>query len=310
MLETIAYAQVVKRSAGIYVEVSIRTDLETVWRLTQTPAQHQRWDLRFTEIHYLPRASDTAPQRFLYETRIGFGLAIRGTGESMAQRASSDGAVSSLRFASDDPKSLIRNGSGYWRYVPADDCLRFFTWYDYEVRFGALGRLLDRVFRPLMGWATAWSFDRLRRWIEHGQAPELSMRLAVIHAVARLTVAFIWIWHGLVPKLLFRNPDERLMLTDAGLPGELVTFFGVAEILFGVLMLIAWRANAAFAATVVLMILAIAGVAVSSPRYLTAAFNPVTLNLSMIAISVVGWLAQPYLPTATRCLRAEPTRTV
>jgi hypothetical protein len=34
--------------------------------------------------------------------------------------------------------------------------IRFFTWYDYEIRFGIFGKLIDRwVFRPLLGWATA-----------------------------------------------------------------------------------------------------------------------------------------------------------
>ena len=28
----------------------MRTDLETLWRLTQEPAEHPRWDLRFSSI--------------------------------------------------------------------------------------------------------------------------------------------------------------------------------------------------------------------------------------------------------------------
>jgi hypothetical protein len=94
--------------------------------------------------------------------------------------------TSSLRFRSDDPKSLIRQGGGYWLYLPTDAGVRFLTWYDYEVRFGAVGRLADRcIFRPWMGWATAWSFDRLRLWMEEEQAPEASLVFALIHAVAR-----------------------------------------------------------------------------------------------------------------------------
>ena len=76
------------------------------------------------------------------------------------------GAPCPLRFWSQDPKSLIREGSGYWKYVPHGDdgrTILFLTLYHYRVRFGALGRFLDRLlFRPLIGWATAWSFDRLR----------------------------------------------------------------------------------------------------------------------------------------------------
>ena len=79
--------------------------------------------------------------------------------------------------------SLIREGSGYWRYVPTGDGIRFLTWYDYRTRFGPFGRVIDRlIFRPLMGWATAWSFDRLRLWIERGIDPALSMQRSLAHA--------------------------------------------------------------------------------------------------------------------------------
>ncbi|MFN0090888.1 MAG: hypothetical protein ACKVWR_11560 [Acidimicrobiales bacterium] len=41
--------------------------------------------------------------------------------------------------------------------------MRFLTRYDYRPRWGRLGGLVDRwLFRPVFGWATAWSFDRLR----------------------------------------------------------------------------------------------------------------------------------------------------
>ncbi len=293
---------------GIYVEIMIRSGLDAVWRLTQEPLLHQRWDLRFTKIEYPPRPDPDKPQSFLYETRIGAGLSIRGTGESVATRSSGDGETSSsLKFASADPKSLIREGSGYWRYVSTADGLRFLTWYDYKVRFGALGRMADRLaFRPLMGWATAWSFDRLRLWADTGQTPESSMALALVHAAARGTIAAVWIWHGLVPKLLYRQADEQVMLAQAGLSLALLPWIGVGEIVFGAIFLLLWRVRGMFAINAVLMVLATAAVAVRSPVYLFAAFNPVTLNLALVALSAVGWLSSQSLPTASRCLRRSP----
>lgn len=93
-----------------------------------------------------------------------------------------------LRFASEHPLSLLRDGAGYWRYVPVGDGrVRFLTGYDYRVRWGRLGRLADLVFRPLIGWGTAWSFDRLRLWVDHGVAPERSLHAAVADVGARLT---------------------------------------------------------------------------------------------------------------------------
>ena len=133
---------------SIYVEIRIQGTADEVWRLTQTPDLHVRWDLRFTDIEYLPHSDQAQPQRFLYATRIGFGLAIRGNGETVGQRNLSNGErTSALKFWSDDPKSLIREGAGYWRYIPNNDCVRFFTSYDYRVRFGPPGTSFrcDRV---------------------------------------------------------------------------------------------------------------------------------------------------------------------
>jgi hypothetical protein len=124
------------------------------------------------------------------------GLRVCGEGETIATHDSLQGQrTSSLKFWSDDPKSLIQEGSGYWKYIPHKDGVRFLTWYDYCPRFGRVGRLFDQaVFRPLIGWATAWSFDRLRLWIEKGIDPEVSLQRSLIYSIARLTVAFIWLY--------------------------------------------------------------------------------------------------------------------
>lgn len=162
-------------AAPIYVETLIRTPMKELWERTQQPDLHSRWDLRFTRIEYLPR-EEGEPQRFLYATRIGLGLEIQGEGESVGQKDAPDGSrTSALRFRSNDRRSLIRSGSGYWRYAPTGEGIRFVTSYDYDTRFGAVGRAVDRLaFRPLLGWATAWSFDRLRLWLEDEIEPEAS----------------------------------------------------------------------------------------------------------------------------------------
>jgi hypothetical protein len=159
--------------SGIYVERLIRADIERLWEYTQVPDLHERWDMRFSSITYLPRPTLDQPQQFLYETRIGFGLKISGEGESIGDRIGENGTRSSrLAFWSRDAKSLIRQGSGYWRYVPTEDGIRFITYYDYTTRFGLAGRCVDLVFRPLLGWATARSFDALALWLESGIPPE------------------------------------------------------------------------------------------------------------------------------------------
>ncbi|HEY9366879.1 hypothetical protein [Streptomyces sp.] len=180
---------------GLYIETRVRADLETLWERTQEPAEHQRWDLRFTEIDYLPRV-DGEPQRFRYATRVLPFLVVAGTGVSAGERHRAGGdRVSALRFASPHPLSLLAEGSGYWRYVPGPDGIRFLTGYDYRPRWGRLGRIADRlVFRPLMGWATAWSFDRLRLWCEHGIAPERSRTHWQLELAARALLVALCAW--------------------------------------------------------------------------------------------------------------------
>jgi len=293
------------RGAGIYVEILISGDVDEIWQRTQVPELHELWDLRFTRIQYLPKQSEDAPQRFLYSTRIGFGLHIKGDGESTGAKEDVTGVrTSALKFWSSDPKSLIEDGSGYWRYVPIQNGTRFLTWYDYQTRFGAAGRLMDRVFfRPLIGWATAWSFDRLRLWIERGIPPQVSFRFALIHAFARLGIAFIWLWQGLMPKLLFPRVDEKTMMVAAGLPISFLPFIGALELVLAAAALVFWRWRGFFLLNALAMIAALATVALSSPGYLVTAFNPVTLNVATLLLSLIGHFAAVDLPSASRCLR-------
>jgi hypothetical protein len=117
-----------REQAGIHVEVPVRCALEEVWQRTQEPALHERWDLRFTDIHELPHPDAALPQRFSYATRIGFGLRIEGEGETVGSRDGPQGERSSaLRFWSSDPKSLSLEGSDYWKYIPTQDGVRFLT---------------------------------------------------------------------------------------------------------------------------------------------------------------------------------------
>lgn len=208
---------------GLYIEARIDADLDELWDRTQDPAHHQRWDLRFTEIDYLPRERD-APQRFRYATRVLPFLTVSGTGVAAGERQRPDGTrTSALRFASPHPLSLLKEGSGYWRYVPVWNGVRFITGYDYTPRWGFLGRWLDRLLlRPLMGWATAWSFDRLRLWLERGITPERALFNWVAEVVCRgLVLGLVCTFFGLGPLAAYAPPVAyvmpQLLLVAAGL---------------------------------------------------------------------------------------------
>lgn len=166
----------VRQNRALYVESTMRADIDEVWRLTQTPQLHSRWDLRFSVI--APEAAQSAaadsPSRFRYERRLPFHT-IRGTGVSLGERTGTRGArTSALVFSTRDPLSPLASGRGYWRYLPnADGSTTFITGYDYVPFAGRAGALLDRIIlRRVVWWMTAWSFDRLRIWAETGTPPE------------------------------------------------------------------------------------------------------------------------------------------
>jgi uncharacterized membrane protein len=284
----------------IFVETFIEAPLDEVWRATQDPSVHQQWDLRFTEISYLPKETENAPQRFLYRTGP-----IRGEGESVGERELQDGTrASALRFWSGNAMSLILEGSGFWKYQPQAASVRFYTVYDYKTRFGIVGRLIDAtVFRPLMAWATAWSFDRLRLWLERGVAPAAALRNALVHTIARTTLAIIWIYQGLVPKLLFPDSGERLLttrLTGAALAPPLLMLAGVLEIVIGLALIVANGSRAVvWLSTIALVALTTAGL-VSTPRIAVTPFNAVTLTLAMLALGIIVVQTMDDAPSALR----------
>ena len=120
---------------------------------------------------------------------------------------------------------------------------------------------------------------------------------------ARLGIAFTWLWHGLVPKLFFPSADEHAMLSAAGLSPGMLPLLGVAEIALALVILALWRWRPIFICNALVMMVALAAVALQSPTYVVAAFNPVTLNAGMIALSIIGYWSAADLPSASRCLR-------
>lgn len=301
------------RRRPIYVESRIHAEMDELWAATQDPELHQRWDLRFGEISYDPPV-DGEPQRFTYATTVAPGVTIGGTGESLGERDRPDGSRwSGLRFWADDSRSIIAAGAGYWRYVPTEGGIRFLTRYDYRPRWGGVGEVLDRwAFRPVFGWATAWSFDRLRLWLEDGVAPERSRDQAVAHAAAVAGLAGVWLYQGLVPKLWKADAGEVAIWRGLGLGPSAarvaVRAVGVVEVALGLATIAGRRRKALFAVTAAAMPALVVGAGVTDRSSLTRAFNPVSLNWAVAALAVVALATGDGLPSGRTPLRAAPDR--
>ena len=165
----------------------------------------------------------------------------------------------------------------------------------------------------MIGWATAWSFDRLRIWLERDIPPTTTMRAAATHAVARSALATTFAWHGVVPKLLGPAPDELTMVAALGLSDTAATallrWMGAGEVCFAILLLLQWHRRWPVVVCLAFAVVTTLAVAASSPGVLGRAFTPVTLNLGVTCLAVVDLLALPDAPDAGRCSR-RPVETV
>ena len=105
-----------------------------------------------------------------------------------------------------------------------------------------------------------------------------------------LILSLLWIYQGLVPKLLFINSDEifvwqwvGLSLENAKLAGHAS---GIAEIIFGLLFLFSSHKYIHYLSILGLLgLLVLIGVLI--PSTLILPYNPIVMNISMISLSIV-----------------------
>lgn len=104
-----------------------------------------------------------------------------------------------------------------------------------------------------------------------------------------LSLAFLWGYQGLIPKILFINPDEiaiwqtfGLSYTQAQLAGR---GSGILECIFALLFLLSSNKYLHYLSIFSLVFL-FALVAFLIPNSLIRAFNPVVMNLAMISLSL------------------------
>lgn len=123
------------------------------------------------------------------------------------------------------------------------------------------------------------------------------------YAVCRCTIAFVWFYHGLVPKLIDPHEDELAMSMAIGLSRSgaemMATIGGVVEIAISIAVLAFWRQRWPLLLTLAAMVGLLGFVVMFQPVLLGAAFNPMTTNIAVIALSVVGLHLQRLANVAT-----------
>ncbi|MCG2608934.1 DoxX-like family protein [Acinetobacter sp. SM34] len=108
----------------------------------------------------------------------------------------------------------------------------------------------------------------------------------------QITLAVLWIYQGLIPKILFQSTAEIAIWQSMGLELALakicVALSGMIEMMFGCTFVIWPRAILIHQ----LNILGLSGllllIMLTNPLQLTTAFNPVVMNMAMISLSMLA----------------------
>jgi hypothetical protein len=117
----------------------------------------------------------------------------------------------------------------------------------------------------------------------------------LILQITRLASSAIWLYQGLVPKLLGPHADEVAMIAALGLDEgrirSVAAAAGLMEVALGLCILAFYRRVWPHLLSVMALIGLLGFVVVCVPSYLGAAFNPVACNVPLAAISLVAILS-------------------
>ena len=112
--------------------------------------------------------------------------------------------------------------------------------------------------------------------------------LLIIH----ISFAVLWIYQGLIPKLIFQADDELRIWILQGFSQQtalsLMQYSGAIEIIFGVLFLTGFKPLVLHYFNIVGMMGLSLVVLLVDPHYFTQAFNPFVMNVAMTALSLAA----------------------
>ena len=121
----------------------------------------------------------------------------------------------------------------------------------------------------------------------------------VDHALLTIhvTLAVLWAYQGLVPKIIDKVIEEQLFWQFIGIQfislPRLIELSGLVEIAFGVSFLLWRQSKIIHYLNIIAMLFFLLVVTVIYPFYFIQAFNPFVMNIAMLGLSVVALQLQP-----------------
>ena len=110
--------------------------------------------------------------------------------------------------------------------------------------------------------------------------------------IARWAVAFVFFYHGLVPKLLLVHASEIELVSATPTMGVdptiLVRLAGLAEVVLALLVLVFWQRKWPLHLAGLALVFLMVATLIFAPAITVAAFNPVSLSVTTAALI---WIA-------------------
>jgi hypothetical protein len=108
----------------------------------------------------------------------------------------------------------------------------------------------------------------------------------------QLSLVFLWLYQGLIPKILFQSAAEIAIWQNMGfelnLAKIMVGLSGLAEMIFGLLFLKWNHFIILHCINIVGLVVLLLLIIITDPLQITTAFNPMVMNIAMLMLSVLA----------------------
>lgn len=125
----------------------------------------------------------------------------------------------------------------------------------------------------------------------------MKTKLWLIKTIARWALGLVWLYEGLVPKILFLRADEIDLVQRSGLvwrsPVWTLLILGIAQMLVGLWLLAGLAERVAIFVSTGWMLVLIVLVAGGNPGMLTDPYGALIKDLCLLACAMTVWQLSP-----------------
>ena len=117
-------------------------------------------------------------------------------------------------------------------------------------------------------------------------------KISIILQLCRVSLAILWLYQGVVPKLMGPHADELTMNQSIQpfwlSPEQISLWAGIGEVIFGLLIFVLYRKRSVYIWNIIALIGLFLATVFLTPQFVTAAFNSFTINFAMIILGCIA----------------------